>query len=251
MHSLVAYYESVDPAGAFVNLNAVPDQHVFVSGDDIRVPYKLNHVIGSAVAINDLTVAPRARLESPSLRSFVNYDLQPIVNGLVFGNPPEGILFPDAPLVLTPDESLNLAVLSNPAAAVVHYGLVWLADGPQPPVKGAAFSVRATAAATLSAGLWVNSAVTFSQTLPAGKYQIVGMRAVGTNLVAARLVFIGAAHRPGVAACNLAADNDHYLARRGGLGVFGEFDSNTPPSVDCLGVTDTAQEFVFDIMRVR
>ena len=164
MFTLAAFYESVDPAGAFNSLTPVPDQHLTVSGDDLRIPEKLTSIIGVAALINDLTVAPRAQLQSPSLRAFVNPDIQPIVNGLVFGSPAEAIFHPEAPIVLVPDESLNFAALSNPAAAVVHYGLVWLAEGPQQTVKGTAFSLRATAACALSAGLWINGALTFSQT---------------------------------------------------------------------------------------
>ena len=38
MLTTVAWSQSVDPAGAFVQLNAVADQHVRVSGADIQCP---------------------------------------------------------------------------------------------------------------------------------------------------------------------------------------------------------------------
>lgn len=247
---LGAFYQSIDPAGALTAINAVQDQVITTSGVDLRVPLGLANMIGAAALLNDAS-ASRAQVQSPSLRAIANVDIEPIVAAAVFGTPPEQSLHPESPVPLAPNESVNFAMLSDPAAAAAHYGLIWLADGPQAPVKGPMYTVRATAAAALAAGQWVNGNLSFSQTLPAGTYQIVGMRARGTNLVAARLVFVGGTFRPGVAAVNALADLDTYWQRFGNMGVFGQFDSTTPPTVDCLGVTDVAQTFDFDLIRVK
>lgn len=249
MFTTVAYYESVDPAGLAVSLNAVADQHVFVSGDDVRVPQEMPYLMGACGLINDAS-ASRIQMVSPSLRTVINVDVEPVVAALVLGSPPEATLYPDTPVPLMPFEALQAQAVSDPSSAVVHQVLAWLSDGPQPEVRGRIYTIRATSAITLSAGVWVNGALTFSQTLPVGRYQIVGMRARGTNLVGARLVFVGGINRPGVPACNAIGDNDIYWQRHGRMGVFGEFHTNTPPTVDCLGVTDTAQVFLFDLLRI-
>lgn len=246
---LVAYYESIDPAGALANIAAVPDESVFVSGDDIRIPRGMAQILGTAVLADDASAA-RAQLQSPSLRSFINIDIEPVVAAAVFGSPPEQIYHPARPIPMTPDESINLQVESNPASAEAHYGLVFLGDGVQQPVSGPIYSVRATGAASLSAGTWVNTSLTFAQTLPFGDYRVVGFRARGTNLVAARMVFVGSPWRPGVAAVNAIGDRDLREMRQGRCGVLGTFNSNTPPTVDCLGVTDSAQEFIIDLQRM-
>jgi hypothetical protein len=249
MMHLVAWYESVDPAGALYPLNAINDIVCFTSGDDIRVPEKLTSIIGQACLANDASVTI-AQVQTPSLRAFANLDIEPVVAALVFGSPTELTYHPDMPVPCATGESLTFYVKSDPAAAVVHYGLVLLADGAQQAVNGAIYSVRATAAITLSAGVWVNGSLTLSQTLPVGNYAVVGMRARGTNLVAARLVFSNQGNRPGVPAVNAIGDNDVQWFRYGRSGVFGTFHTTAPPSVDCLGVTDSAQTFQLDLIRI-
>jgi hypothetical protein len=102
-------------------------------------------------------------------------------------------------------------------------------------------------------GAWVNGAITFLQTLSAGRYAIVGMRAQASNAVAARLVFQEVSHRPGVLA--VAADGypDIKALRYGGFGVFGEFEHDVPPTVDILANASApvSLELNFDLIQVR
>lgn len=249
MMHLAAFYESIDPAGVLSPITAVQDETVFTSGDDVRAPLDLPNIMGQGVLINDASAAG-AQIQSPTLRSIANLDVEPVVAAAVFGSPPEALMHMDNPVPLRPDEAITCHVDSNPAGAVDHYGLVWFGDGPQQSVSGDIHTVAATAAASLSAGVWVNGNLTFNQALPVGHYQIVGMRARGTNLVAARLAFVGGTWRPGVPAVNAIGDEDPRTFRYGKSGVFGTFHTNTPPTVDCLGITDTAQNFMFDIIRV-
>jgi hypothetical protein len=199
--------------------------------------------------INSAAATLRAEIQAPSLRATLNFDVNPIVNGLVFGSLPRSMRMWQTPLQLNPNEPLEYFFQNG--AAVMNRGLIMLADGPISPVKGKIFSVRATGAATLVTATWVNTALTFSQTLPSGRYQVVGLRAQGANLVAARIYASGAAWRPGVYAANLANDNDWPDFRYGNTGIWCEFDNTVPPTVDCLGVTDTTQEFVLDLIKVQ
>lgn len=249
MFHLSAYYELVDPAGAQILLNAVQEQVVTVTGDDIRVPKDLPFLIAQAVLINDIAIVNLVQIQSPSLRSTMNVDVQPIINGAVFGSPPEGMFHPLSPIPLTGDESINFAVTSNPVAAAAHYGLIWFGDGPQAQVNGEIFTVRVTSAIAQAVGAWVNGNLVFTQTLPVGNYDIVGMRTVSTDGVVSRLVFVGGTWRPGVPVVNLAADLDPYWTRYGGLGILGSFHTNTPPTVDMLGGVATAQTHFFDLIR--
>ncbi len=249
MFHLAAWYENIDPGGALTPIAAVVDQSVFTSGDDIRVPTQMPNIVGQAALANDASAAA-AQIQSPSLRAMVNLDIEPLVAAAVFGTPPEGLFHPLAPISVVADEPVNFAINSDPAAAVDHYGLVWFGDGPQQPVPGNIFSVRATSALALSAGVWVNGTLTFTQTLPLGRYTIVGMRARSAQMVAARLVFVGGAFRPGVPAVNALADLDPKVFRYGRHGAFGVFHSNTPPTVDGLGIVTTIQDYIFDLVQV-
>lgn len=245
-----AWEEDIDPGGAMVNIAAVPEQVLTSQGDDIRVPRVAPYIIGAAIMGNHASMA-RGQVQSPSLRIQTNLDIEPLVPALVFGSPPEGSLYPDSPVQVVPDESLNIQVESTPGAAAIHRALVLLSEGPQSPVLGNHFTVRATTAITLATGTWVNGVLVFSQVLPAGRYAVIGMRARGTNLVAMRLVFQEQTLRPGVLAVNVVGDLDPRYCRFGRMGVFGEFESTNPPTADALGVTDSAQVLLLDLVRVR
>lgn len=249
MHHLSAYYESVDPGGALIPIAAVNDPVLFTDGDDVRVPTALPNIIGKACLQNDASPL-RAQIQSPSLRSFVNVDVEPIVQALVWGSPPEATLHPLSPIPVTPDEAVNFYIMNTGGDAQVHQGFIWYSEGALQPTPGRIFSVYATSAITLAAGVWVNGNLTFGSTLPQGDYQVVGLRARGTNLVAARLVFVGGTWRPGVMAVNAIADEDVVVTRFGRMGVWGQFNTNTPPTVECMGVTDSAQVYIIDLIRV-
>ena len=249
MFHLAAYYASAITTGGLTKIAAVADQALRTDGNDLVVPAGVSNLVGEA-ALSAATTVVQGQVSSPSLRQLANQDVLPIVAGVVFGSNPAVQAHFNLPRALKANESLNFAVDDTDAAAAAKYGLVWLADGALPQVTGNVFSVRATGAATLAAGSWVNTALTFDSTLPAGTYNVVGMRAVGTNLVAARLSFVGGAFRPGVPAVNAAGDREFRYARYGAMGSFGIFDVNQPPTMDCLGVTDTTQVVELDLIKV-
>lgn len=250
----VAFLESVDPAGAFNALSAVADQHIFVSGDDIRIPNELPNIAAAAMGI-ETTVESFGRLISPSLRGLNPLYVEPFSGAAAAAvepaspHPVKDLRLSPFPLVA--GEALNAEVNSNPAAAQVQWAIVWLSDGPINPVTGEIITARATNADTLTANAWTNGALTFADDLPRGRYQVVGMRARSAGLVAARLVFVGGRFRPGVLGVDAQTDLEHMMFRYGGLGEFGEFDDLEPPTVDFLSVSaDTAQDVFLDLIKV-
>ncbi len=250
MFHLAAFQLSTDPAGALIAINAIREEQFQTNGVDFRVRAGLEFLLGEACTINDASLV-RAQVQSPSLRTLANLDVEPLVNGLVFGSRPLSGFHPDVAIPLVADESVNFFVQSDPAAAAIHRGYLWFGDGAQAPAKGSYFSMRATSAITLVTGQWVNGNLVFAQVLPTGRYQIIGMRATGTNLCAARLVFPEQVPRPGVLAGNAVTDLSDEVFRRGNAGVYGEFDNTVPPTVDCLGTVDAAQTYIFDLVRVK
>lgn len=252
---LAAFWESIDQGGVHQELAAAGGEQVlFVSGDDIRVPPDLNQIV--AVAAMIAANANRAELVSPSLRAGVGFDILPL-NGLTDGNvepdsPPKVLDLRANPIALVPDEALNALADADPTAAADQSVLVWLADGAIAPVTGARIeSVRATSAITATPGAWTNGQLSFARDLPVGTYQVVGFRAQGATLVAARLVFRGGFARPGVIGTDIESDLDSPLFRYGQFGVLGEFASVTPPTVDVLcNDADTAQKYILDLVKL-
>lgn len=246
--TMAGWYSSIDGGGALHNIAAIPDEHITVFGNDIRVPRNMTQLIGvTALSAASISFSD-AVLKSPTLRQVFNPHIGILIDGVVFGNPPELLLHPLNPTPLTADENLTLEIESDSAAAAAEYGLVWFSDGALTQITSNIYTMRATGSASLVAGLWVNTPLVFSEQLPAGRYAIVGMRAEGANLVAARIVFQQSFWRPGVPAVNALKNRDAKWFRKGRIGTWGEFDQTSPPTIDCLGVTDTTQNFYLDLV---
>jgi len=246
--TVVCHSESEDGAAAMVNLAGTPDDHVTVTGDDIFVP-DLNQVIFAA-AIVDGTVDAQARLTSPSLiRRGHEFWIAPVNLGLIPSAVPRVSDLRLNPLLLDVDEALQAQVLDNPGSAVQRLVFTAFADGSPQPITGQEIrTVRCTAAVAQAVNVWTNGALTFPVSLQAGRYAVVGARCMAPNASGFRLRFQGSSWRPGGLTCPLDTDFDWSAMRYGGLGVWGEFDHRAPPTIDVIGVTNTAQEVFLDLI---
>jgi hypothetical protein len=245
--TLVAWTQSQDTGGVLTNVAALADQHVTVSGNNIRVP-ALSQLAGYYA--NGTTIS-RAQISSPSLRRKALIDIEPIdISAEPSANPPMHDRF-SSPIPLEADEDLTALVAEGAAGAEYEHVLAWLCDGPITPVTGEVFTVRATGTTTLTAYAWTNCALTFSQTLPTGRYQVVGARGLSAGAIAFRLVFPGGTWRPGGIGCDAASDLNPAKQRMGGWGVWGEFAHTAPPTVDFLSVSaDTSEVVHLDLIKV-
>ena len=246
--TVIAYSESQDSA-TLVNVAALVDPHVRVVGDDIVVPGALPYV-GGVYAIG--TAITRAQLVSPSIRRRYPLEVTPIEIATEPADPVKYTPFFASPIGLDEDEALNFQAAENGAGANQSTGVVWLCDGATAPISGSEmFTIRATNASTLVAYAWTNGALTFSDTLPAGTYAVVGMRASSTGLIAARLVFSQYPWRPGCIGSDTLGELGVPIFRMGGLGIWGEFQHNTPPTVDFLSLSaDTSQTVDLDLVLI-
>lgn len=241
-------YESTASNAALTAITPIPDGTVAVITNDIRVPAQLPFLLGAAAMINSAAATLRAQIVTPSLRAIFPFDVDPITNGLVFPGTPGLVNAWFNPVPLVGLEPMDF--LTQNGASVMNRGFVWLGDGPVKPTSGKIYSVRATATASLVTATWVNSgALVFGSTLPTGHYQVVGMRSFSANQNAARIFFPGYAWRPGVIAGATDATVEWPLFRYGNIGVFGEFDNTVPPTVDFMGITDTAEVVFFDLIK--
>jgi hypothetical protein len=249
MFHLLGYYESVDQAGAAANIAAMNDPTISTSGDTVRVPKELAYLQGAA-CLSAATTLTSAYVKSPSLRTRNNFPIGPLVNADDFPSIPPISWLADNPIPLTGGEQMTFETTSDNTGAVAIQGLVWLSDGSLQRRGGEIFSFSFSTGITLAAGSWVNGAITLDQQLPNGMYSIVGLRAVGTNLQAARIVLPGGAWRPGVPAQSTAFEDGNQYFRNGMLGDWGTFDSDNLPSIDALGHTDTSQEYIMDVVKI-
>ena len=133
---------------------------------------------------------------------------------------------------------------SNGASTVdtVHAG-VWLMDAFTPIPPGRRFTVRGTAAQTLVASAWTSASIALDQTLPFGRYAVIGMRVTCNDGVLARLAFPGQPmYRPGCHVGETIAIDDYRQSFRAGeFGMLGVFEQTAPPQLEILGGTAGAE----------
>jgi hypothetical protein len=244
--TLCAFHESTTASKTTYAINALADPHVRVSDDDLWIPEALPMLAAVWAGGAYVTLA---RLESPTLRTLTPIDIIPFDLATEPGSPPALVYQGHAPKLIGGGEALN-AKFSASQADILK-ALVWLCDGPLAQVTGEIFTVKASTSVTLTANAWTNAALTFAQTLPKGRYQVVGMRAKSTGLVAARLVFPGYAWRPGCLGFDAYNEVERPEFRHGRMGVWGEFDHDVPPTVDFLSISaDSNPEVWLDLIKI-
>lgn len=247
MFTLVGWSQSVDQA-AVAAIAGVPDPHVRINGNDVIVPTQIANLIGAYANGVNIT---RAQLQSPSLRRFLNIEVAPVDISVTPTTPVRFHDLRSIPVKLDGEEALNALTAENGAGATRMNAFAWLADQAITPVKGDIRTVRVTATTTLVAFTWTNGALTFDQTLPAGRYQIVGGRMNSAGLIAWRCVIPAYAWRPGAIGVIVDSGAEQDWFRWGSWGVWGEFNHNTPPTIDWLSATaDTAETGEFDLIKI-
>lgn len=251
MFTTVGWFENIDTA-VIDYITALQDPHIRVVGDDIIVPGDVNGLMGCIGLGASMT---QIQLMSPSLRERANLDLAPVnvaAEPAHYGYDTVLHDWFDRPIPLVPAEAINARINQAAGAAEDETVLIWLGTGMDPVPTGPMFTLRCTNATTLAADAWTNGALTLTQSLPAGRYALVGARARSAGLIAARFVFPGYQWRPGIIGVDAVGDSDFTRFRYGNAGMFGEFEHDLPPTVDFLSVSaDTAQVVHLDLIQTR
>lgn len=249
MMHVYAYSQSQDTAGVLLQVNAVPDETATLSGQDILVPSEIPNLL--LVAAMGVTIS-RAQIQSPSLRAFVNLEIAPVrIGALDVGNPP---VYRDAmfdPIPLKANEGLR-AMVAETAAGAERETIVCILGDKAPTVLNAGiFTVRVTATQTLVANAWTNGAIVFDQTLPAGRYALVGARFESAGGIAFRMFTRQSFFRPGGLMRLSLGLLDVPGQRFGGWGEWLQFEHTTPPTVDFLsGSADTTETGFLDLLKI-
>ena len=244
--SVVAWSESQDSA-TLLTLSAVTDPHIRTSADDVVVPGFATQLLGGwAIGVN-LT---QAQLASPSLRRIVNLDLSPFDRATLPATNPRFVSRTHAPIPLEKGEALNALASEDGVGATRETAIAILGDKAPALETRPSYTVRATGTTTLVAFAWSNVTLTFSQSLPAGKYDIVGAFCRSAGALAFRLVIPGSNFRPGGIGMTNDFDNGIKEQRHGYWGIWGSFETEQPPTVDVLAATaDTAETVYLDLVK--
>ncbi len=241
---LVAFHHAT-PTTAHYPLPPIPDDCLTTSGNDLTVP-TLNQIVAHVCCgATPLT----ARLSSPSLRRVFLEEIIKIISTETFVGAKDYMVdLKENPLILDIAEKLNALLQATTDGRF----LVWLSDAPIVPETGEIHTIKGTLAGTIVADLWQVVTLALSQTLPAGRYRIVGMSAYGGQLLAARLIVTGEAWRMGVPCSAAVTDADVPMFRKGRFGSFGEFEFDQPPKVEVISKTTAgAGVIALDLIQIR
>jgi len=252
---LCGWLEVQDPAGAWAYIAAIPDPLGLDDGDDLIIP-ELNQVVLVSAGVPS-GGSQLCRVDSPSLRAISRLMIEEFNGGADADaepdSPPKLLDYRGNPLILATNERATAEANYDTTAAEAAWVLLWLADGAITPVTDQRiFTNRVTTTVTLTAGEWTNASITFTDSLPVGRYAIVGANFRSPGMVAARFVFRDIAWRPGVLCNDDVNDVQSPVMRLGGLGILGEFESTAPPTVDFLSSSaDTNPTGLIDLIQVR
>lgn len=235
----VAVYTSNVAAGATdADIAALIDPQFTITNNHILMPMdsklELAYVFGASVI--------RAQMVTPKFRSVVIPFVRPIERA---ATPPQlpnvsrmGGYWP----IIPTNEELQFLVSNNLGAATEQENVVvWLSDGRNDTPVGPVYPLRFTSTITLVANAFASGSITLAQTLPSGRYAIVGASGFCTNGAIARFILPGYQWRPGFLVGQNAGIFMGEWFQAGSLGNWGEFVNTSVPSVEVFGTANGAQ----------
>lgn len=244
---LAGYSESKDQAAIGV-IAALADPSLTVSGNNVQIPDFGEYLMGAYALGVNLT---RAQLQSPSLRRILNPEIRNINKTAAVVTRGQYLNLFGNPVKLDISEQMQAYAAEDGAGATRMSVLVWLGDGKVDKITDPIYTVRVTGATTLVGYAWTNGALTFDQVLPVGDYAIVGARFESAGMIAFRFLFQGSTPRPGGIGVSTESLGDIDGQRYGGWGVWGMFNSTTPPTVDYFSASaDTSEIGALDLIKV-
>lgn len=243
MHHLLAYASTAATAAATdFDLPGIADpaytrqNNHFVLGRDMSL-------LGAFAHGADLL---RARIVTSDFRNFGAFDIFPFEAAAV---PPDDFrwmkLMEPYP-ILEGSEEIEVRTTNDAAADQDEVVGIWIADQgfSKTLPSGRRFRARFTTTNTLTAFTWsAESAIAFTQALKTGRYAVVGCMVQSADCSLIRLVFDGQVHRPGSPIIS-SLDNVPNLDFLGGLGVWGTFNTFSPPQLQGLGVAAGAENMI-------
>lgn len=247
MARIIAWTGNVNAGADNAPLTAITGTAEYVQNGNHVLPkdsYLLwAYTIGASIS--------RARIDAPSLRAYS----PPVLPYVDVGTTPSSLPplndFIDLGLVLRGDEEVQFQTSNSLAAGSErHFAVICVSDTQVAPARTPEFWVRATGNTTLNPNVWSLVTLTFSTTLPVGRYRIVRFIARSASGIVARLVIPGQLDRPGIICQGSISGQPHLYFQGGRYGDFGVFTSTTPPAVEMIAsAADTTQEFFFGLVR--
>ena len=245
-------------AGVYVTLPAVADQFLSTNINNRFIlpqpptggpsPWRI------AAGYAQGTTMTVARVNNATLRATGLPSISPIQPALVIGSAFTPAIFGvNGPKLPFADE---FGIECDAAAIERQTGCLWIHDGnmnnPTSNPNAQIFTLQFASTITTVANVWSAGNITFTQTLPVGRYNVVGLDVIGTTNIFARLIFPFGGPRPGVLSRASSAIFPTNTFRYGNFGSFGEFTSYAQPQLEVFnsgaaGITFTG---FMDVVKV-
>lgn len=245
---LLAYSESQNPGATPNPLTAAQDGWANISTNgNFYLPQALRYAGGYAQGATMVL----AQVVTPSLRQIGIPYITPIVAAAAVPSNYPVMIQPDIGPWIPKSDELGVSANNGGGGAEQQTAFLWMHDGNLNIGREPIITVRSATTNTTGNLVWGESGLALDQPLPAGRYRVVGMDAVGTNLLAARLRFPQAGPMPGVLGRATTAIFPNPIFRMGRMGSFGEFDSLAPPMVQFFGSgAPTTQNVYLDLQKI-
>lgn len=251
MIQISAFTASIPNTAADQQLIAVADGLIPTRDNALVVPPSMPRVMAIMFFGTNLSVA---KLKPASYRRFGDYWVLPYTNVSpsagaqlsyvdLSDNPVAG-----PPLILDPQEELPAYGQQGSAGAQQAYAAVIFSEASVKRHTGRFFTVRGTATQTLVPNTWSVVSPIMDTGLPAGRYNLVGMRVKSAGGLFFRAVIVQQFNRPGAFCVQNDTSFEATNQRHGGWGLWGNFDHLTIPNVEIFSTTaDTSETIWFDL----
>ena len=193
----------------------------------------------------------RARITLPSFRNVGLPWIYPLNQAALAISNPNMVDRRSSPLRIPANEEFGiLATQTNAGAQQVTFVASIGSRNPTLP-SGMVYAIRGTSTTAAATRAWSQVVTTWSDTLPNGRYQIVGLEHVSANGIAARLMLENEIMRPGALSRPLLASRLAEPCALGSQGVLGEFDQNQMPILEVLcNAADAVHTFYLGCVKV-
>lgn len=255
MH-LAGWFQSVDPAGSPVALDAMLDERLFTEGKNIRVNELTMIMGGGAVLTNAADIRSAAYIYTPTLNIMGNSYIVPVQSGTTAATVDVDHVrwadYSDSPVEVAYDELMRAYVSADPAAAGSQAVFILMTDGNIGAVpSGTHINWSGNFDAPATTGQWAQVQPTWASELPPGDYAIIGMQVLAPTTLAARLnTRQGKQWRPGVLAQASEATLPADFQKAGMNGVWGTFPYTQLPTLEICATTAAAGYVHLDIVRM-
>lgn len=252
MFHMAAFRGAPGNSASYVAVAGVTDQSLSKSSNNRFIMPDNWRIIAAHVEADVLTAA---RINAPSLRNIAYPEIHPVNLTATVNTSPALAVYREYGPRVQASEEVGVDVSTGTLTVDTCQAAIWFQDKFDPAPLGPNITITATSTITTVVGAWVLGTLSFSQTLPAGVYAVIGFAGYGTNGLYARLVFPGNnTFRPGVVIGNTYDDYNIFPRwRSGDMGLFGTFVNTSQPQVEVMSTAaaSTAHNFLVDLVKIR